>query len=159
VKRKSVLLLGVGGVGKTTVVYRLLGLNNNVRTTLRPGIYRIWYNGWWYDVVDTPGQMAVEVAQAVASNPTLYFDRAVLMYDLVHQETYEALSDIWSTICVLRGKCLSAREVIIVGNKRDLAEELGYAVEADPTQFSAVDVRRISALKDPIEAVVRAVLL
>jgi len=157
--RRSVLFLGLGGVGKTTTIYRLLGLNNSVRVTLRPGIYRILFNGQWYDLVDVPGQMAAEVAQAAASNPSLYFDRVVLMYDLTRQESYEALADIWSTICVLRNRCLTAREVIIVGNKRDLADELGYAVEADPDQFGAVDVRRLSALKDPVEEVARIVLL
>jgi len=157
--RKIVLFLGVGGVGKTTTLYRLLGIFNRVRTTLRPGIYRVYYNGQLYDVVDTPGQMAIEVAQAAAQNPVLHFDRIILMYDLTRQETYEALLEIWSTVCVLRGKCLSAREVLIVGNKRDLAEELGYSVEADPSQFNAIDVRQISALKDPTEVVVRAVLL
>jgi len=156
--RRSILFLGVGGVGKTTTIYRLLGLNNSVRVTLRPGIYRIFVNGQWYDLVDIPGQMAEEVALAVASNPSLYFDRVVMMYDLTRQESYEALADIWSTICVLRNKCLTAREVVIVGNKRDLAEELGYAVEADPTQFNAADVRKLSALKDPAEEVVRVVL-
>jgi len=153
------LFLGVGGVGKTTTIYRLLRLNNSVHVTMRPGIYRILYGGQRYDLVDTPGQMAAEVARTVAKNPTLYFDRIVLMYDLTRQETYEALSEVWSAVCVLRGRCLSAREVVIVGNKRDLAEELGYSVEADPSQFDAVDVRQISALKDPAEAVARAVLL
>jgi len=157
--RRSILFLGVGGVGKTTTIYRLLGLSNLARTTLRPGIYRILFNGQRYDLVDVPGQMATEVAQAVAQNPSLYFDRVILVYDLTRQETYEALSDIWSTVCVMRGRCLTAREIIIVGNKRDLADELGYAVEADPTQFNAVDVRRLSALKDPIEEVARVVLL
>jgi len=157
--RKTVLLLGVGGVGKTTTLYRLLGLNNRVRVTLRPGIYRVYYNGQLYDVVDTPGQMAVEVAQAVAKNPASYFDKVVLMYDLVRRETYEALQDIWSYICIFRSRCISASKVVVVGNKRDLAEELGYMVEAEPSQFGADDVRYISALKDPVEAVARAVLL
>jgi len=156
--RRSVLLLGVGGVGKTTIVYRLLGLSDRARTTLRPGIYRIWYNGSWYDVVDVPGQTAVEVAKAVVSDLAQYFDVIVLVYDLVRQETYDALSEIWSTICVPRNRCPTVREVVIVGNKRDLAEELGYAVEADPSQFGAVDVRKISALRDPADVVARAVL-
>jgi len=156
--RRSILFLGVGGVGKTTTIYRLLGLNNSVRVTLRPGIYRVLVDGQWYDLVDVPGQMAAEVAQAVASNPTLYFDRVIMMYDLTRQETYEALSDIWSAVCVMRSRCLAAREIVIVGNKRDLADELGYAVEADPEQFNAIDVRRLSALKDPIEEVARVVL-
>jgi len=157
--RKFVLLLGVGGVGKTTTLYRLLGLNNRVRTTLRPGIYRVYYGGQLYDVVDTPGQLAVEVAQAVAKSPVQHFYQAVLMYDLVRRETYETLLDIWSYVCIFRSKCISAHRVVIVGNKRDLAEELGYMVEADPSQFGAAEVRYISALKDPIEAVARAVLL
>ena len=157
--RKSILFLGVGGVGKTTAIYRLLGFNNSVCVATRPSIYRIFYSGRWYDLVDMPGQMAVEVAQATARNLALHFDRIILMYDLTRQETYEALLEIWSTVCVLRGKCLSAREIVIVGNKRDLAEELGYSVEADSSQFNAVDVRQISALKDPSEIVARAVLL
>jgi len=146
-------------VGKTTAIYRLLGFNNSVCVATRPSIYRIFYSGRWYDLVDMPGQMAVEVAQATARNLALHFDRIILMYDLTRQETYEALLEIWSTVCVLRGKCLSAREIVIVGNKRDLAEELGYSVEADSSQFNAVDVRQISALKDPSEIVARAVLL
>jgi len=157
--RKFVLLLGVGGVGKTTALYRLLGLHNQVRTTLRPGVYRVYYGGQLYEVVDTPGQVAAEVAQAAAKSPVQYFHQAVLMYDLVRRETYEALLDVWSHACIFRGRCISAGRVVVVGNKRDLAEELGYMVEADPDQFGAAEVRYISALKDPAEAVARAVLL
>jgi len=152
------LLLGVGGVGKTATLYRLLGLNNHVRTTLRPGIYRVYYGGQLYEVVDTPGQMADEVAHAIAKSPIQHFHQAVLMYDLVRRETYEALMDIWNYICVFRGRCVSARRIVVVGNKRDLAEELGYMVEADPSQFGADDVKYISALRDPVETVARAVL-
>jgi GTPase SAR1 family protein len=42
VRRYSVAVLGVGGVGKTTYVFRLLGLSLKPRATLRPGIYRLY---------------------------------------------------------------------------------------------------------------------
>jgi hypothetical protein len=36
-----VALLGVGGVGKTTLAYRLMGLSIRPTVTLRPGVYRL----------------------------------------------------------------------------------------------------------------------
>jgi len=151
------LLLGVGGVGKTTALYRLLGFGSYVRATVRPGVYQVYYGGQLYEVVDTPGQAAAEVARAVAQISTLSFEQITLMYDLVRQETYNALLEIWGGVCALGG-CLSARRIVVVGNKLDLAEELGYMVEADPGHFGADGVKYISALRDPVEAVARAVL-
>jgi GTPase SAR1 family protein len=38
---KSVVFLGVGGVGKTTYIYRLLGITKEPRVTRRPGVYQL----------------------------------------------------------------------------------------------------------------------
>jgi adenylate kinase len=40
--RKVVALLGIGGVGKTTFTYKVLGLSEVSVLTLRPSYYRIY---------------------------------------------------------------------------------------------------------------------
>jgi GTPase SAR1 family protein len=150
---KRVVLLGVGGVGKTTFVYRLLGLSAAPPATLRPGLYRLYFASGAVELLDVPGQHAVEVARHVARQMHLFFDKAVLMYDVTRADTLYALSEILDSLCVY-GTCLAAREVAVVGNKRDLAEELGYAVENSilphPTTY-------ISALRDPPEELAKIV--
>ena len=73
------------------------------------------------------------------------------MYDVTRADTLYALSE--DPLCIYRS-CLSAREVLVVGNKRDLAEELGYMVENNifpyPTKY-------ISALRDPPENLVKII--
>ena len=72
-RKKSVILIGVGGVGKTTLIWRLIGLSLTPAATRRPGVYRLFYEDKLYEIVDVPGQAAAEVARAVASTPTLFF--------------------------------------------------------------------------------------
>jgi len=76
-----------------------------------------------------------------------FFDKAVLMYDVTRSETLYALNEILDALCIY-GNCLSAREVLVVGNKRGLAEELGYMVENNILPHPTV---YISALRDPPE--------
>jgi len=143
--RKRVILLGVGGVGKTTLIYRLIGLSTTPYATLRPGLYRLYFLNGTVELLDVPGQHATEVAQHAARQAAQFFDRAVLMYDVTRADTLYALSEILDSLCIYRN-CLSAKEVLVVGNKRDLAEEYGYMVENSilphPTMY-------ISALRDP----------
>jgi len=151
--RRRVVLLGVGGVGKTTLVYRLLGLSATPHATLRPGLYRLYFVNGAVELLDVPGQHAAEVARHAARQMTQFFDKAVLMYDVTRADTLYALSEILDSLCIYRS-CLSAREVVVVGNKRDLAEELGYMVENSilpyPTKY-------ISALRDPPENLVKII--
>jgi GTPase SAR1 family protein len=145
--------LGVGGVGKTSFVYRLIGLSAAPHVTLRPGLYRLYFVNGAVELLDVPGQHAAEVARHAARQMTQFFDRAVLMYDVTRADTLYALSEILDALCIYR-TCLSARKVLVVGNKRDLAEELGYMVEnhilPHPTAY-------ISALKDPPEELAKIV--
>jgi len=87
----------------------------------------------------------VEPKPTAARQMTQFFDRTVLMYDVTSADTLYALSEILDSLCIYRC-CLSAREVLVVSNKRDLAEELGYMVENSllphPTKY-------VSALRDP----------
>ncbi|MEM0465014.1 GTPase domain-containing protein [Pyrobaculum sp.] len=147
-RKKSVILIGVGGVGKTTLVWRLIGLSLTPAATRRPGVYRIYYDGKLYELVDVPGQAAFEIAQAVASSPTFFFDRALLVYDLTREDTLHALYEIVDRLCLFK-KCLSAAEVWVVGNKRDLAERYGVEYDADPASLGARRLEKISALYDP----------
>ena len=144
------MLLGVGGVGKTTLVYRLLGFSQRPSVTLRPGLYRL-YLGRWVDVLDVPGQHAAEVAQAASRLMTLYFDRVLAVYDVTRADTLYALAEILDALC----QCAAAREVVVVGNKRDLAEELGYMVE---NHLLPHRTYYVSALRDPPEELLRLLL-
>ncbi len=151
--RRRVVLLGVGGVGKTTLVYRLIGLSAVPHATLRPGLYRLYFINGAVELLDVPGQHATEVARHAARQMRHFFDKAVLMYDLTRPETLYALGEILESTCIFR-TCLSAREVVVVGNKRDLAEEYGYMVENTLLPY---DTHYISAVKDPPEQLVKLV--
>jgi GTPase SAR1 family protein len=147
------VLLGVGGVGKTTFVYRLLGLSTTPHATLRPGLYRLYFINGTVELLDVPGQHATEVAQHAARQMFQFFDKAVLMYDVTRADTLYALSEILDSLCIYRN-CLSAREIVVVGNKRDLAEGLGYMVENSLLPHLTV---YISALRDPPEKLVKII--
>ncbi len=147
------MLLGVGGVGKTTLVYRLLGLSAVPNATLRPGLYRLYLASGAVEVLDVPGQHAAEVARHAARQMRIYFDRALLMYDVTRAETLYALNEILEALCIY-GRCLAAREVVVVGNKRDLAEEYGFMVENTALPYPTL---YISAAKDPPEELMKIV--
>jgi GTPase SAR1 family protein len=151
--RRRIVLLGVGGVGKTTLVYRLMGLSSVPHATLRPGLYKLYFASGTVELLDVPGQHAMEVSRHAARQMRQFFDRVVLMYDATRPETLYALSEILDALCIY-GSCLTAREVLVAGNKRDLAEEYGYMVENTllpyPTYY-------ISAVKDPPEQLIKIV--
>ena len=151
--RKRVALLGVGGVGKTTFVYRLMGISATPHVTLKPGLYRLYFKNGAVELLDVPGQHAMEVAQHAAKQMRQLFDKAVLMYDVTRADTLYALSEVLDSLCIYRN-CLSAKEVVVVGNKRDLAEELGYMVENSILPHSTF---YISAIRDPPENLVKII--
>jgi signal recognition particle receptor subunit beta len=105
------------------------------------------------ELLDVPGQHAAEVAQHAAKQATQFFDRAVLIYDVTRADTLYALNEILDALCIYKS-CLSAKEILVVGNKRDLAEELGYMVENDILPHPTV---YISALKDPPKKLLKIV--
>ena len=150
-KRASVAVLGVGGVGKTTYVFRLLGLSIKPRATLRPGIYRMYLSDRELDFIDVPGQVATEVARNFSKAWTFYVDLMIYMYDLTDQASLYAIAELHSAL--LDRGISPYRKVVLVGNKRDLAEELGLFVEGDEiaAAVGAPKIYYISALKDNIE--------
>ncbi|MEZ0319570.1 MAG: GTPase domain-containing protein [Pyrobaculum sp.] len=149
--RLSVAVLGVGGVGKTTYVFRLLGLSLRPRATLRPGIYRLYLRDKEVDFIDVPGQVAVEVARNFSKTWTFYVDLMIYMYDVTDQSSLYALAELHSAL--LDRGITPYKKVVLVGNKRDLAEELGVFVEGDEiaTAVGAKKIYYISALKDSVE--------
>ncbi|MCX8135601.1 Rab family GTPase [Pyrobaculum aerophilum] len=148
--RKYVILLGVGGVGKTTLVYRLAGIVNPPAPTKRPGIYRVFAKGEWYYILDVPGQYVNDIVDTVSRIIHIFFDRALLVYDLTRADTLYALYEIAEKLCLYH-KCLSAAEIWVVGNKRDLAARLGVEHKPDLSKLNAQRYVKISAIYDPLE--------
>jgi len=151
VRRYSAAVLGVGGVGKTTYVFRLLGLSLKPRTTLRPGIYRLYLRDKEVDFIDVPGQVVTEVARNFAKAWTFYVDLMIYMYDLTDQSSLYAIAELHSAL--LDRGITPYRRVVLIGNKRDLAEELGLFVEGDEiaNAVGAAKIYYMSALKDNID--------
>ncbi len=137
--RRTVAVLGVGGVGKTTYIFRTLNLTLKPRATLRPGIYRTYIGGKEVELIDVPGQLAVEVARNFSKAWSFYVDLMIYMYDLTDQSTLYAIAELHS---VLLDRGISPyHRVVLVGNKRDLAEELGVFIEGDEIAVS-IDAKK-----------------
>jgi len=155
VRRRVVVLLGVGGVGKTTLAYRVIGLSERPVMTLRPSYYRLYIGDLELDLVDVPGQRAYEVAMKFASFKVSIIDRLIYLYDVTNQETLYSIHSIFIEL-----NSHVAKEVAIVGNKKDLAEEIGVFIEADDVAkaLGVGEIYYISAVKDPPEVLVKILL-
>jgi GTPase SAR1 family protein len=158
VKRAVWAVLGVGGVGKTTYIYRLLGLSLRPRVTLRPGIYRYYYGDYEMDVIDVPGQLAREVAVNFSRMWSFYVDLMVYMYDVTDPPSLHAIADIHSALMDRGVKPF--KRCILVGNKRDLAESVGTLVEGDEIAraVNADKIYYLSALKDPPSDLIKPII-
>lgn len=156
--RHIVVLLGVGGVGKTTLAYRLMGLSIRPTVTLRPGIYRLYLSNREVNLIDVPGQYVLEVVQNFARMWSFYVDKAVYMYDVLQYDTLKALVEIHSGL--LDRGIKPFKRLAVVGNKMDLARELGFQIEADEiaSAVGAREVYYISALKDDPRDLVKVIL-
>lgn len=156
--RHIVVLLGVGGVGKTTLTYRLMGLSIKPTVTLRPGIYRLYLANREINIIDVPGQHVVEVVHNFARMWTFFVDKAVYIYDVLHYDTLRSLVEIHSGL--LDRGIKPFKRLAVVGNKMDLAREYGFYVEADEiaSAVGADEVFYISALYDEPKALARVIL-
>ncbi|MEM0464644.1 GTPase domain-containing protein [Pyrobaculum sp.] len=156
-RQLGVVFLGVGGVGKTTYIYRLLGISKKPVLTRRPRWYPLYADRAVIYLVDVPGQRAVEVARGYYQAVRAYgarVDLIVYMYSVVEPATLDALFEIhqWAA-----GVPASAR--ILVGNKRDLAEEAGFMVEGDGAApyLGVLKIYYTSALKDDAASLFRII--
>ena len=158
IQRYVVALLGMGGVGKTTFAYRILGIPDTPVLTLRPSYYRIYLGDLEIDLIDVPGQRVFEVALKFASFKMTVLDKAIYMYDVTNYETLYSLLELHS-IFIDRGIQV-AKEIVVVGNKMDLAAEAGFYIEAEEvaSAIGAKGVYYISATKDPPRKLLEIIL-
>lgn len=156
--RHIAVLLGVGGVGKTTLVYRLMGLSIRPTVTLRPGIYRLYIANREINLIDVPGQYVFEVVQNFARMWSFYVDKAVYMYDVLDYDTLRSLVEIHSGL--LDRGIKPFKRLAVVGNKMDLAREYGIQIEADEIaqNIGAQEIFYISALRDDPRDLVKVIL-
>ncbi|MFN3803558.1 MAG: Rab family GTPase [Pyrobaculum sp.] len=153
--RHVVVLLGVGGVGKTTLAYRLMGLSLKPRVTLRPGVYRIFLESWEVNIIDVPGQYVYQVVQNFVRMSTFFVDKVLYMYDVTQYDTLQSIVEIHSRL--LDRFIKPFKKIAVVGNKMDLAREIGIQVEADEIA-AAVGTREvyyISALYDDVKELIK----
>lgn len=103
------------------------------------------------DFIDVPGQLASEVAKNFAKTWTFYVDLMIYMYDLTDQSSLYAIAELHSAL--LDRGINPYKKVVLIGNKRDLAEELGIFIEGDEiaTAVGASKIYYISALKDNLD--------
>jgi len=145
---RTVVFLGVCGVGKTTYIYRVLGITKEPRVTRWPGVYKLTAGNAELYLVDTPGQYAVDVAQRYYEATKTFgtrLDLIIYMYSVVDPATYHALWDIETWV-----SRYPPHRKIVVGNKMDLAEEFGYMAEGEDAVkwLNAMRIYYVSALKD-----------
>ncbi|MEM1598902.1 MAG: GTPase domain-containing protein [Pyrobaculum sp.] len=155
---KSAVFLGVGGVGKTTYIYRVLGVGKTPRVTRRPGVYQLSLSHQDLYLIDTPGQYAVEIAQKYYEAIKTYdvrLDLIVYVYSVVDPPTLEALWEIENWV----SKYPAPRKILI-GNKKDLADEIGVFTEGEDAARSlgASKLYYTSALKDDPEHLLRHIV-
>lgn len=86
-------ILDIGGVGKTTYIYRLVGVPVRLKTTLRPAIYKTAVGGTSVCILDVPGHHAAEVAEALAKSWPYYLDLVIYMYDVTDAYTLQNILD------------------------------------------------------------------
>ncbi len=145
--RHIVALLGVGGVGKTTLAYRSMGLSLRPRVTLRPGVYKLYLDRG-VNIIDVPGQYVFEVIHNFVRMATFFVDKVLYVYDVTQQDTLYAIAEMHSRL--LDRFVKPFKRIAVAGNKMDLAREIGLFIEADEiaAAMGVSELHYISALQD-----------
>jgi len=141
---KSIIFIGAPKVGKTTYIYRILGVERQPRPTKRPRTYATMIRGVRVYIIDTPGNVekVVDLYNEAAERFGVQFDLAILMYDAASPETLHVLIG-----AVPRIKFAKRR--VFVANKRDLAGD---------AQANGEKVYQTSATMDTREELLRPII-
>ncbi|MGC9052090.1 Rab family GTPase [Pyrobaculum sp.] len=99
-----------------------------------------------------PGQYVEKVVESLSKMIFIFFDHALLVYDLTRHDTLQALYEIADRLCRFH-KCISAKELWVVGNKKDLAVSLGWSTRQIYLRWVAQRYVKISAIHDPFDKI------
>ncbi len=127
---RVVLLLGVGGVGKTTLVFRLLDVRADPNATPVVGIYKVFLaEGPDIIIIDVPGQKVHEIVERVVPLWDFPLDLIVYMFDMSDPLTAGELLELKRALNGLGRP--RYRRAILIGNKLDVAEEIGISLDLE----------------------------
>ncbi|KAK3741293.1 hypothetical protein QZH41_012594, partial [Actinostola sp. cb2023] len=138
----KVAVLGDAGVGKTSIIQRLLHPNdsNATRTTMKPGDYfeRLQYRGKsvHLHIVDTPGERHSIFHNAANAVPQIYrgINGAAIVFDVGWRPSFNSVTD-W--LQAVHDRSGHETSVILVGNKTDLEPRLWKISSQDAEAYAS----------------------
>lgn len=120
--RYQVACLGVGGIGKTSIMNRYL--DNSYSAIYKETVEETYIQAYningvrkHIDFIDTAGSIYFPAMQ------NIYIERAkgfILVYSVNYAKSFEEVKRIWEQIKSVRGESIGSIPCVVVGNKLDL---------------------------------------
>ena len=149
---RVVLLLGVGGVGKTTLIFRLLDVRADPNATPVVGVYKLFLSeGPDIIIIDVPGQKVHEIVERVVPLWDFPLDLVIYMFDMSDPLTARELLELKRALDGIGVP--KYKRAILIGNKLDVSEEIGVSLDPEELgrELSVDRVYQLSLIReDPV---------